>query len=90
MDDFINTIKNDPQVRIKINYMSDRNNRLLYIYHSKIGYDALIQIVIHKEMINTMRTMVVDIDIELNILKVNFYDYVILFKTIDYDVCHRM
>ena len=30
MDDFINVIKKDPQVRIKVNNMLDRYNRLPY------------------------------------------------------------
>ena len=46
MDAFIKVIKKDPQVRIKITDMLDRNNRLPYIYQSKIGYDTLIQNVI--------------------------------------------
>ena len=39
MDDFINAIYKDPQVRIKINGMLDRYIRLPFIYQSKIGYD---------------------------------------------------
>ena len=38
MKNFINVIKNDPKVRIKINDMLDRYNRLPYNYQSKIGY----------------------------------------------------
>ena len=52
MDDFLNVIKEDPQVRIKINDMLDRYNRLPYNYQSEKGYDKLIQNVILKEMIN--------------------------------------
>ena len=48
MDDFINVIKKDPQIRIKINDMLNRYNRLPYNYQSKIGYDSLIQNVILK------------------------------------------
>ena len=46
MDDFINVIKKDPQIGIKINDMLDRYMRLAYNYQSKIGYDSLIQNVI--------------------------------------------
>ena len=48
MNDFINVIKKDPQVRKKRNDMLDRYNRLPYIYQSKIEYDSLIQNVILK------------------------------------------
>ena len=37
MDAFINVIRKDPQIRIKINNMLDRYNRLLYNYQSIIG-----------------------------------------------------
>ena len=43
MDEFRSVIEKDPPVRIKINKMLDRYNRLPYNYHSKIGYDSLIQ-----------------------------------------------
>ena len=36
MDDFINVIKRDPKVQIKIKDMSDKYNRLPYTYQSKI------------------------------------------------------
>ena len=65
MDDFINVIKQDPQGRIKINDMLDSYNRLPYDYQSEIGYDTLIQNVIHKEMMNLMGDTIVNIDIEL-------------------------
>ena len=35
MEDFIKVIKNDPRVRIKINNMLDRYNRLPYNHQSK-------------------------------------------------------
>ena len=54
MDDYLNVIKKDPQICIKINNMLDRYNRLPYNYQSKIGYDSLIQNVILKELINIM------------------------------------
>ena len=46
MDDFINVIKKDPQVQIKIIDMLDRYMMLPYKYPSKIGYDSSIQNVI--------------------------------------------
>ena len=57
--------KKDPKVRIKINDMLDRYNRLPYNYQPKIGYDTLIQIVTLKELINIMGTTISDLDIEL-------------------------
>ena len=76
MDRFINVIKEDPQVRIKINDILARCNRLPYNYQSKIGYDTLIQSVILKEMINLMGNTIKDIDIELkmNISGINFLE----------------
>ena len=43
MDDFINVIKKDPQVRVKINVMLNRYKKLPLKYQSKIGYDTSIQ-----------------------------------------------
>ena len=40
MDAFINLFKKDPEVRIKINNMLDRYNRIPLEYQSKIGYDS--------------------------------------------------
>ena len=65
MDDFVNLIKKDPKVRIKINDMLDRYNRLPYNYQSKIGYDTLIQNVILKELIIIMGGTITDFDIDL-------------------------
>ena len=62
---FINVIEKDPQVRLKLNIMSDRYDRLPYNYQSKIGYDTLIENKILKELINNMGTNITDIDIEL-------------------------
>ena len=36
MEIFVNVIKKDPKVRIKINDMSDRNIKLPYNYQSKL------------------------------------------------------
>ena len=65
MDDFINVIKKDPKVQIKIKDMLDKYNRLPPNYQSKIGYDTLIQNVILNELINLLGTTNIDIDIEL-------------------------
>ena len=65
MDAYINIIRKDPKVRVKTNDMLDRYNRLPYNYYSKIGYDSLIQNLIHKELINIMGTTITDLDIEL-------------------------
>ena len=65
MDDFVKVINRDPKVRIKINDMLDRYNRLPYIYQSILGYDTLIQNVILKEVINIIGTTTRDLDIEL-------------------------
>ena len=65
MVDFINVIRKDPKVQVKINDMLDRYNRLPPKYQSKIGYDTLIQNVILKELINILGTVITDLDIEL-------------------------
>ena len=65
MEAFINVFKKDTKVRVKINDMLDRYNRLPYKYQSKIGYDTLIQNVILKEIINIMGTTITDLDVEI-------------------------
>ena len=65
MEAFINVIKKDPKVRVKINDMLDGYKRLPLKYQSKIGYDTLIQNFILKEFINIMGTTITDLDIEL-------------------------
>ena len=64
MDAFVNVIRKDPKVRIKIIHMLDRYNRLSPKYQSKIGYDILSQNVILEELINIMATTITDLDIE--------------------------
>ena len=54
--------------------ISDKYNRLPYIYQSKIGYDNLIQNMILKELINIMGTTITDIDIELK-MKISRIEY---------------
>ena len=70
MDDFINVIKKDPQVQIKINDTLDRYNRLAYNYQSKIEYDTLIRNLSLIEMINVMAATIVKMDIKLK-MKIN-------------------
>ena len=65
MDDFINVIKRDPQVCIKINNMLDRYNRLSSNHKIEIIYDNLIHNIILKELINIMATMIIDLDMEI-------------------------
>ena len=60
METFINVIRKDPKVRVKINEMLDRYSRLPYIYQSKFRYDTLIQNIILKELINRMSTTITD------------------------------
>ena len=65
MDKFINVIKKDPLVCMKIHNMLDRYNRLSYNQKNEIVYDNLIQNIILKELINIMGTMITDLDMEL-------------------------
>ena len=65
MNGFLNVIKKDPKVRNRVNDMLDRYNILIYNYHSKIGYDSLIQNVILQELINKMGTTITGLDVEL-------------------------
>ena len=65
MDAFINVIKKDPFVCMKINNMLDRYNRLTNDHKIEIVYDNLIQNIILKELINIMSIMISDLDMEL-------------------------
>ena len=65
MEYFVKVIKKDSQVRIKINILLDRYNRLSYSSQAKIRYDSLIQEVILKDLINILSTILTDIDKEL-------------------------
>ena len=65
MDAFVNVIRKDPKICVKINDMLDRYMRLSLKYQSKIGYDCLIQNIILTELINIMGTTITDLDIEL-------------------------
>ena len=75
-NDFVNVIRKDPKVRIKINDMLDRYNRLPYNFQSKIGYDTLIQNVILKELIKIMSATKTDLDIEFkkNIKRIEYLE----------------
>ena len=64
-DNFVNVIRKNPDVRIKINDMLDRYNRLLLEYQSKIGCDTSNQNVILKELINILGTTITGLDIEI-------------------------
>ena len=74
MDASVNVIKKDPKIRIKINDMLERYNRLPYNYQSKIGYDTLIQNGILKELINIMSGTITDINLELK-MKISRIEY---------------
>ena len=65
MDNFLNVIKRDQEVEMKIKFFFDRCFQLPLNYQSKIGCDTLIQEVILKELMNLMGATRVDIDIEL-------------------------
>ena len=62
MEAFINVIKKDPFVCMKINNMLDRYNRLTYDRKDEIVYDSLLQNIILKELINIMSIMISDLD----------------------------
>ena len=65
MDAFINVLKKDPFVCMKINNMLNRYNILTYDRKIEITYANLIQNIILKELINIMSIMIFDLDIEL-------------------------
>ena len=74
MDAFVNVIKKDPFICMKINNMLDRYNRLSYDYKIEIAYDNLIQNNILKELINIMSIMISDLDMELK-MKISRIEY---------------
>ena len=67
MEAFINVIKKDPFVCMKINNMLDRYNRLTYDHKIEIVYDNLIQNIILKKLLNIMSVIISDLDIELKV-----------------------
>ena len=74
MEAFINVIKKDPFVCLKINNMLDRYNRLTYEHKIEIAYDNLIQNIILKELINIMSMMIRDLDMEIK-MKISRIEY---------------
>ena len=74
MEAFVNLVKKDPFVCIKINNMLDRYNGLTYDRKIEIAYDNLIQNIILKELINIMSLVIRDLDIELR-LKISRIEY---------------
>ena len=74
MEAFLNVIRKDPKVRVKINDTLDRYMRLPYNYQSKRGYDCLIQNNILEKLINRMITKITDLDVEL-IIKISRIEY---------------
>ena len=72
MDDFINVIKKDPLVQIKIKDILDEYNRLPKNYQSKIGYDTLIQNVILKGIIDLMGATMVGIEFKMKINRIKY------------------
>ena len=80
MDAFINVIKKDPFVCMKISNMLDRYNRLTYAREIEIVYDNLIQNIILKELINIMSIIISDLDMELKmkISRIGYLENIIL------------
>ena len=74
MDAFINVLKKDHFVCMKINNMLDRYNRLTYDCKIEIVYDNLIQNIILKELINIMSIIISDLDMELK-MKISRIEY---------------
>ena len=65
INDFLGAIKRDPQVQIKVKDVLHKYNRLPYSYQSKIGEDTVNQNVSLKKIINSMGTIIKDIEKEL-------------------------
>ena len=74
MEPSINVNKKGPKVRVKLNDMLDRYNRLPYNFQSKIYYDTWIQNVILKDLTNIMNGTITDLDIELK-MKISRIEY---------------
>ena len=67
MEAFINVIKKDYFLCMKINNMIDRNNRLTYDHKIEIAYDNLIQNIILEELIKIMSVIIRELDMELKL-----------------------
>ena len=74
MEAFINVIKKDPFVCIKINNMLDRYKRLTHDRKIEIVYYSLIQNIILKELINIMSVLIRDLDMEIK-MKISRIEY---------------
>ena len=74
MDAFINVIKKDTFVCMKINIMLNRCNRLTYDHKIEIVYDNLIQNISLKELINIISIMISDLDMEIK-MKISRIEY---------------
>ena len=64
MEAFVNVIRKDLFVCMKINNMLDRYDRLTYDHKIEIVYVNLIQNIILKELINIMSILISDLDME--------------------------
>ena len=86
MEAFINVIKKDQFVCIKIKNMLDRYNRLTYDHKIEIVYDKLIQNNILKELIIVMSIMISDLDIELKmkISRIKYLESIFFYINDDY------
>ena len=85
-NDFINVIRKDPKVQVKINDMLDRYNRLPYKYQSKVGYDTLIQNALLKKIMNIMGSTITDLDMEvkMEISRIKYLENKNILKKTDY------
>ena len=65
MEAFVNVVRKDPFVCMKIYNMLERYNRLTYNHKIEVVYDNLIHNIILKEFLNIMSIMISDLDMEL-------------------------
>ena len=89
MEAFINVIKKDKFICMKINNMLDRYNGLTYDYKIEIAYDNLIHNIILKELINIMSIIILDLNMELK-MKISRIKYLqsifIVYKRLEYKI----
>ena len=80
MDEFINVIKKDHFICMKINNMLDRYNRLTYDQKIEIAYDNLIQNIILKELINIMsiRILYLDMELKMKISRIKYLESIFI------------
>ena len=88
MEAFLNVIKKDLFVCMKINNMLDRYNRLTYDHKIEIVYDNLIQNIILKELIKIMSILISDLNIELK-MKISRIEYLENKNIIDNIHCYK-